>query len=103
MIAVELAIYRVPEDPASPALAGRGGYIMACMAFYERGFGMPPDQFLLSLLWSYDLQLHQLTPSGILHMVDIVTLSEAYIGIEPHFNLWSYFFWASCDRAQTQE
>jgi hypothetical protein len=33
MIAAELATCRVPEDPASPALAG--GYIMACVAFYE--------------------------------------------------------------------
>jgi hypothetical protein len=35
-----------------------------------------------------------LTPSGILHMAAFVTLCEAFIGIEPHFNLWSYFFWA---------
>jgi hypothetical protein len=27
-------------------------------------------------------------------MVAFVTLCEAFIGIEPHFNLWSYFFWA---------
>jgi hypothetical protein len=33
MIAAELATCRVPEDPASPALAG--GYVMACVAFYE--------------------------------------------------------------------
>jgi hypothetical protein len=39
MIAVEFATCRVPEDPASPAPVG--GYIMACVAFYERGFGVP--------------------------------------------------------------
>jgi hypothetical protein len=33
-----------------------------------------------------------LTPSGILHIAAFVTLCEAYIGIEPHFNLWNYFF-----------
>jgi hypothetical protein len=33
MTAVELATCRVPEDPASPALAG--GYIVACTVFYE--------------------------------------------------------------------
>jgi hypothetical protein len=33
MIAAELATCRVPEDPASPALAG--GCVMACVAFYE--------------------------------------------------------------------
>ena len=25
-------------------------------------------------------------------MVAFVTLCEAYMGIEPHFNLWNYFF-----------
>jgi hypothetical protein len=33
-----------------------------------------------------------LTPSGILHMAAFVALCEAYMGIEPHFNLWNYFF-----------
>jgi hypothetical protein len=67
---------------------------MACMAFYEREFGMPSHRFLHSLLWSYGLELHHLTPSGILHMAAFMTLCEAYNGIEPHFNLWSYFFLA---------
>jgi hypothetical protein len=42
----------------------------------------------------YVLELHHLTPLGIPHMVALVTLCEAYIGIEPHINLWSYFFHA---------
>jgi hypothetical protein len=33
-----------------------------------------------------------LTPSVILHMAAFVTLCEAYMGIEPHINLWNYFF-----------
>jgi hypothetical protein len=36
--------------------------------------------------------MHHLTPSGILHIVAFVTLCEAYMRIEPHFNLWNYFF-----------
>jgi hypothetical protein len=39
MTAVEFATCRVPEDPASPAPVG--GYIVACVVFYERGFGVP--------------------------------------------------------------
>jgi hypothetical protein len=31
-------------------------------------------------------------PSGIPHIAAFVTLYEAYMGIEPHFNLWNYFF-----------
>jgi hypothetical protein len=90
MTVVDLAIYRMPEDPTSPTSVG--GYIGACTAFYERGFGVPSHQFLCSLLLFDGLGLHQLTPSGILHMVDFMTLCETYMGIEPHFNLWSYFF-----------
>jgi hypothetical protein len=92
MIATELGTCRVPADPASPAPVG--GYVMACAAFYERGFGVPSHQFLYYLLRSYGLELHYLTPSGILHMTAFVTLCEAYIGIEPHFNMWGYFFQA---------
>jgi hypothetical protein len=40
------------------------------------------------------MELHHLTPLGILHMTTLVTLCEAYIGIEPHMNLWSHFFQA---------
>jgi hypothetical protein len=36
MMMVELATCRVPEDPASPVLVE--GYVVACAAFYERGF-----------------------------------------------------------------
>jgi hypothetical protein len=51
-------------------------------------------RFLCSLLRSYGLEFHHLTHSGILHMVAIGALCEAYIGIEPPLNLWSHFFWA---------
>jgi hypothetical protein len=98
MIAEELATCLVPVDPAFPALAG--GYVVACTVFYERGFDVPPHRILQSLLRSYGLELHHLTPSGILHMATFVTLCEAYIRIEPHFNLWSYFFGPDCNRAR---
>jgi hypothetical protein len=62
------------------------------MVFYEQGFGVPSHQFLRSLLQFYGSELHHLTPSEILHATAFVTLCEAYIGIEPHFDLWNYFF-----------
>jgi hypothetical protein len=46
MMAVELATCRVPEDPASPVQAG--GYVVACVAFYVWGFGVPSNWFLCS-------------------------------------------------------
>jgi hypothetical protein len=39
MTAAEFATRLVPVDPSSPTPAR--GYIVACTAFYERGFGVP--------------------------------------------------------------
>jgi hypothetical protein len=51
------------------------------------------------------LELHHLTPSGILHIAAFITLCEDYMGIEPHFNLWNYFFcirlWSDLDPEAT--
>jgi hypothetical protein len=84
MMAAELVTCCVLEDPASPVLTG--GYVVACAAFYKQRFGVPSQQFLHSLLQFYSLELHRLTPL-ILHMATFVTLSKAYMGIEPHINL----------------
>jgi hypothetical protein len=37
-----------------------------------------------------------MTPSGILHVAAFVTQCEAYMGIDPHFDLWKYFFYVRC-------
>jgi hypothetical protein len=53
---------------------------------------VPSHQFLRLLLQFYGLDLHHLTPSGMLHIAAFATLCEAYMGNEPHFDLWNYFF-----------
>jgi hypothetical protein len=40
----------------------------------------------------YGLELHHLTPLGILHIAAFMTLCEAFVGIELHFDLSNYFF-----------
>jgi hypothetical protein len=45
-----------------------------------------------SLLQHYHLELHNLTPSGIMHITAFLTLCEDYMGIEPHFDRWNNFF-----------
>jgi hypothetical protein len=77
---MELATSHVPEDYVSPLLTG--GYVVAYEAFYERGFGAQSHRFLRYLLRFYGLELHHLTPSGILHIATFVTLCETYMGIE---------------------
>jgi hypothetical protein len=80
MEAEELEAYRVSEEPAFPTHAE--GYVVSFMAFYEWGFSMPPHQFLCSLLWYYGLELHHLTPLGVLHIAAFMNLCEAYLGID---------------------
>ena len=36
--------------------------------------------------------MHHLTPNSILHSSIFVHLCEAFLGIEPHFDLFQYFF-----------
>jgi hypothetical protein len=84
MMAAELTAYCVPEDPMLPALAE--GYVVSFMAFYEQGFGTPPQRFHRSLLRHYGLELHDLTPRGVLHIAAFVTQCEA-LGIDPNFDL----------------
>jgi hypothetical protein len=92
MTTVKFASWLVSMDHASPASVK--GHAVVCVTFYEQGFGALLHRFLHSLLWSYGLELHNLTPSGILHIAAFVTLCEVYIGIEPHLILWNHFFWA---------
>jgi hypothetical protein len=72
MMAVELRVCCVPEDPAFPTPTE--GYVVSFAAFYDRGFGMPPLGFLHLLLRYYDLLLHHLTPLGVLHIAAFITL-----------------------------
>jgi hypothetical protein len=41
MIVAELATCHISKDPASPAPVG--GYVVVCVVYYERGFGVPSD------------------------------------------------------------
>jgi hypothetical protein len=94
MMAVKLVAYHVLEDPAFPALVE--GYMVSFVAFYEWRFGTPSHRFLHSLVQYYGLELHNLTPFGILHIVCFMTSWEAYLGDDPEFDLWNYFFHVRC-------
>jgi hypothetical protein len=88
MAVVKLKACRVPEDPAFPTPTE--GYVVSFVEFYEHQFGMPPHRFLHSLLLYYGPELHHLAPSRVLHIVAIVTLCEAYLGIASVHDLWKY-------------
>jgi hypothetical protein len=85
MSAAELEAYRVPKDHALPTPPK--GDVVSFLDFYERGFSVPLYQFLHPLLWYFGLELHHLTPSGVLHITAFVTLCESYLGIDPNLDL----------------
>jgi hypothetical protein len=62
------------------------------LAFLLRGFSLPAHEFLCGLLFMYGVQLHQLTPNSLLHIACFITLCEAFLGIDPHWDLWKYLF-----------
>ena len=68
------------------------GYIVSFIPFHEWGFATPPHRFFRGLLHYYELELRHLNPNEIQHISALVTLCEGYLGIEPHFELWKYFF-----------
>ena len=68
------------------------GYVVLFAHFHERGFATTTHRFLRGLLHYYKIELHHLSPNGIQHMAAFVTLCEGFLGINPHFDLWRYFF-----------
>jgi hypothetical protein len=62
------------------------------LAFLFHGLSLPAHEFLRGLLFVYGVQLHQLMPISLLHTACFVTLSEAFLGIDPHWILWKYLF-----------
>jgi hypothetical protein len=87
---VDLMACRVLEDPVF--LMPAEGYVVSFVAIYKRGFSTSSHRFLCSLLKHYGIELHNQTPSRVLHIAAFMTLCKAYLGIDTEFNLWNYFF-----------
>ena len=74
------------------ALAPPDGYVISFALFHERGLVVPPHPFFWGLLHHYQIELQYLNPNRIQHIVAFITMCEGYLGIEPYFELWTYFF-----------
>jgi len=68
------------------------GEIVAFTSFLERGLGFTCSSFFSRLLRYYRIQLHHLTPNSFVHISIFVHLCEAFLGIEPHFELFRFLF-----------
>ena len=81
---------RIPGDEEVPA--PRVDERVCFQSFFLRGFSLPIHPFVRGLLFAYHLQLHDLTPNGILHIACFITLCECFLGIYPHWGLWKRLF-----------
>jgi len=61
-------------------------------SFFYRGFGLPAHPFLRNLLLYYGKSLCHLISNSILHIAIFINLYEAFLAIDPHFNLFHHFF-----------
>ena len=68
------------------------GEIVAFMPYLEWGLGFPCSSFFFGLLRYYRIQLHHLTPNSFVHISIFEHLCEAFLGIEPHFELFRFLF-----------
>jgi hypothetical protein len=68
------------------------GYRVMFFAFLLCGLSLPAHEFLHGLLFVYGVHLHQLMPNSIMHIACFITLCEAFLGIDPQWVLWIFFF-----------
>lgn len=68
------------------------GELVVSEGFFYRGFGLPAHPFVYKLMNYYGILHIHLHPNSYLQLSVFINLCEAYLGIEPHFNLFHHLF-----------
>ena len=66
--------------------------MVSFLPFLERRLGYPTHWFLCRLLNEWGLELQHLNPTGVVHIAGFITVCEAFLGMEPHTDLFRLFF-----------
>ena len=82
-----------------PKPVAREGYVVSFVSFHKRGLRVPAHEFLRRLLARWEVELHQLTPNGVYILSVFIALCEGWLGIEPNWELFKYFFIAKIQYA----
>jgi hypothetical protein len=82
--------WMVPPSGAGPTPPP--GYVMSFISFHERGFGVPASRFMRALLHYYGVELHNLNPNSIAQAAIFAAVCEGFLGIYPHWDLWTHLF-----------
>jgi hypothetical protein len=83
-------------DPTPPR-----GYVVSFTPFHERGFGMPASHFMRAPPHYYGMELHNFNPNSIAQVAIFVAVCEGFLGIDPHWDLWTHLFSAEFFTAST--
>jgi hypothetical protein len=83
-------------DPTPPP-----GYVVSFIPFHERGFGVPASRFMRALLHYYRVELHNFNPNSIAQAAIFAVVCEGFLGIDPHWDLWTHLFSAEFFAAST--
>jgi hypothetical protein len=86
----ELSDWRAPVGESFLDL--RPDEIVVFEDFFRRGFRVLVHPFLQGLLLYYEIGICNLHPNSILLIATFINLHEAFVGIEPHFDLFHYLF-----------
>jgi hypothetical protein len=79
------------------------GYVVSFISFHERGFRVPASRFMRAILHVYGVELHNLSPNSISQAAIFAAVCEGYLGIDPHWDLWTHFFSAELFASPTGE
>jgi hypothetical protein len=89
--------------PSGAALSPPPGYVVSFVSFHERGFGVPASHFMRAILHVYGVELHNLSPNSISQAAIFTAVCEGYLGIDPHWDLWTHLFSAELFASSTGE
>jgi hypothetical protein len=79
------------------------GYVVSFVSFHERGFGVPVSRFMWALLHYYGVELHNFNPNSIAQAAIFAAVCEGFLGIDPHWDLWTHLFSAELFELTTGE
>jgi hypothetical protein len=82
--------WMTPASEADPTPPPR--YVVSFIPFHERGFGVPASRFMRALLHHYGVEPHNFNPNSIAQAAIFAAVCEGFLGIEPHWDLWTHLF-----------
>jgi hypothetical protein len=92
--------WMAPVGEADPT--PRPGYVVSFVSFHEQGFGVPTSRFMRALLHYYGVELHNFNPNSIAQAAIFTAVCEGFLGIDPHWDLWTHLFSAELFASTTE-